>query len=255
MKRKRIACFTLFSIIFTLLIFTNSYEGKADMDKTMEFKALLRERIQEILHEWPIRDQYAIMFLINSNEANEYEGYQNLPEFTCMYKCESDMETSHNPFFPALDEDEEHWNPAFWDYDTEQPVIYYQETNQMADLLIKWYQAIGVQDIGYEDPALRYDTNMIYIGKGPNGLQELLQLVVEITKEMQTDGTIEKIFGKKIPVILADFEFSWYMVKATYDANPNGEADNYIDACLRQEYITAEQIGLTETDESDNLSP
>lgn len=76
-----------------------------------------------------------------------------------------------------------------------------------------------------------FDENMRYIGTGPNGLPELLKLVTEITKELQTDGVIEAKFGRKLPVILADFDCTWYMINATAEANPNGEAEAYIQAC------------------------
>lgn len=87
-----------------------------------------------------------------------------------------------------------------------------------------------------------YDDQMFYIGKGPSGLQELLQIVVEITADMQKEGIIRNKFGREIPVIFADFEFTWYMVKATKQANPNGEADTYIQDCIDNGWIMAEQL-------------
>ena len=49
--------------------------------------------------------------------------------------------------------------------------------------------------------------------------------MTEITKELQTDGVIEAKFRRKLPVILADFDCTWYMINATAEANPNGEAE------------------------------
>lgn len=210
--------------------------------QTMAFRTTLRNRILEILDAWPVQDQYAIMFFIYPNESYEYKGYHNIPEFTMLYKCESDMGSSRNPFFRASSEDEERWNPAFWDYGLQQSVIRYDEPNPLADALIDWYETIGVQDIGYENPDMAYDSSMTYIGKGPNGLSELLQLVADIAAELQSSGAIQTKFGKSIPIILADFEFTWYMVKATCHANPNGEANEYIDACLRQHWVAEAQI-------------
>lgn len=83
---------------------------------------------------------------------------------------------------------------------------------------------------------------MQYIGNGPNGLPELLQLVTGIACELQCNGTIEAKFGRRIPIILADFECTWYMVKATREANPDGEADAYIDACLRRHWVEEDRI-------------
>ena len=220
-------------LLALMLIPCASALGEED-DSTMEFKSLLRGRILEILNAWPAKDQYAIMFLIYPNEAHTYRGYSNLTEFQMLYKCESDMGKHTNPFFAPADEDEERWNPAYWDMDLKQPVISYWEPNQYAEALTDWYEAAGVQRIGYEDHTLDYDSEMRYIGKGPNGLPELLSLIAGIAAELQTDGVIEKKFGRKIPIILADLETAWYMIEATQAANPNGEADAYLQACKRQ---------------------
>ena len=226
---KRLLCL----LLALMLIPCASALGEED-DSMLEFKSLLRGRILEILNAWPAKDQYAIMFLIYPNEAHTYRGYSNLTEFQMLYKCESDMGKHANPFSAPADEDEEHWNPAYWDMDLKQPVISYWEPNQYAEALIDWYEAAGVQRIGYEDHTLDYDSEMRYIGKGPNGLPELLSLIADIAAELQTDGVIEKKFGRRIPIILADLETAWYMIEATQAANPNGEADAYLQACKRQ---------------------
>lgn len=220
-------------LLALMLIPCASALGEED-DSTMEFKSLLRGRILEILNAWPAKDQYAIMFLIYPNEAHTYRGYSNLTEFQMLYKCKSDMGKHTNPFFAPADEDEERWSPAYWDMDLKQPVISYREPNQYAEALIDWYEAAGVQRIGYEDHTLDYDSEMRYIGKGPNGLPELLSLIAGIAAELQTDGVIERKFGRRIPIILADLETAWYMIEATQAANPNGEADAYLQACKRQ---------------------
>ncbi len=213
--------------------------------KTMEFKDLLRERILEVLDSWEAKDQYAIMFLIYPNESFEYGGYSNIPKFSMLYKCESDI--GHNPapalpFFIASSKDEERWSAAFWDCDEEEAIIDYGRPNPMADALIRWYKDTGVKDIGTEDRDQMYDIFRRYIGKGPKGLTELLKLASEIAAQLQDEGMIEAKFGKKIPILLADLEFTWYMVKATREANPNGEADAYIEACLRNRWVSKSQI-------------
>ena len=210
----------------------------------MEFREALRNRMIEVLESWPVQDQYAIMLFIYPNELYEYGGYSNIPEVSMLYKCESEMHQDPNPVFGAFgeDEDEERWNPAFWDYDKQVTIIGFDQENPMADSLIRWYEETGVRDIGHEDPDSMYDSNSVYIGKGPNGLQELLGLIVDIASELQREGYIEARFGRKIPIILADYEFTWYMIRATRAANPNGEADAYIEACLRNGWARENQI-------------
>ncbi len=231
-------------ILVVILAVTLCSVGAEEGDSIkMEFRDLLRDRIVSILENWTVQDQYAIMFFIYPNECYEYAGYTNLPKFTMLYKCESDVpHQSHFSLWDS-DSDEERWNPAFWwGLSEEENVIAFNETNPIADALIDWYRAIGVQDIGAEDTRQIYDNRMRYVGKGPNGLPELLELVTDIALELQNDGTIEAKFGKRIPIILADFEFTWYMVAATVKANPHGEADEYIEACLSEGWVHEDQI-------------
>lgn len=212
------------------------------MIQTSEFRGMLRSRILEILDSWPAADQYAIMFFINPNEANEYRGYSNLSEFAMVYKCDSDLGPGSILSLGASDEDEEKWNPAFWEYDLREWIIGYDEPDSMTAALIDWYESIGVQNIGFEDTDSIYNEKWEYIGRGPNGHMELLQLAADIAAEFQREGILEKKLGRRIPIILADYEFTWYMIKATAAANPNGEADEYIGACLRGGYISDEQL-------------
>ena len=230
----------LFAALLMIGLTTCANMAKGEIS-TAEFKDMLQSRILEVLDEWPVEDQYAVMFFIYPNEEYEYRGYSNIPEFKMLYKNESEMEHNINPFFRASGDDEERWNPAFWSYDRQWPVIEFEEPNPMADALIDWYESTGVQDIGGESGDV-FDENMRYIGTGPNGLPELLKLVTEITKELQTDGVIEAKFGRKLPVILADFDCTWYMINATAEANPNGKAEAYIQACLRHGDISEDQL-------------
>lgn len=230
----------LFAALLMIGLTTCANMAKGEIP-TAEFKDMLQSRILEVLDEWPVEDQYAVMFFIYPNEEYEYRGYSNIPEFKMLYKNESEMEHNVNPFFRASGDDEERWNPAFWSYDRQWPVIEFEKPNPMADALIDWYESTGVQDIGGESGGV-FDENMRYIGTGPNGLPELLKLVTEITKELQTDGVIEAKFGRKLPVILADFDCTWYMINATAEANPNGEAEAYIQACLRHGDISEDQL-------------
>ena len=209
----------------------------------MGFQDILRNRILDVLESWEVRDQYAIMLFIYPNETYEYGGYSNIPEITMLYKCESDLPKNSYPADDTSNADEERWNPAFWwNCREEQPIIRFGEPNPIADALIAWYQSTKIQNIGYEDPEQMYDNHMRYIGKGPNGLPELLNVICEIAKGLQNDGIIEAKFGRRIPIILADYEFTWYMVVATRNANPNGEANDYIEACLREGWAFEEQI-------------
>ena len=242
--KKTVRWMTILGMTAYLLIapFPRAYTGTCAAESADGFRTMLHDRILEVLDSWPAEDQYAVMFFIYPNAYNQYGGYANLPEFSMLYKCESDMGQNPNPYFSASDGDEERWNPAFWDCSQQRQVIGFDAPNPVADGLIGWYESTGVQNIEKEDADSSYDGNMQYIGNGPNGLPELLQLVTGIARELQSNGTIEAKFGRRIPIILADFECTWYMVKATREANPDGEADAYIDACLRRHWVEEDRI-------------
>jgi len=69
--------------------------------------------------------------------------------------------------------------------------------------------------------------------KGPVGHYELILLVSEVAKRLQQEGYCEKLFGKKIPIIIHGLEYTWYDIEATNNANLNGEATVFIDALTK----------------------
>lgn len=46
---------------------------------------------------------------------------------------------------------------------------------------------------------------------------------------MQTEGTIAAQFGR-IPIVVHNMEYPWYIEEATENANPNGEAAIFLKA-------------------------
>ncbi|MGN0808722.1 MAG: hypothetical protein ACI4NQ_02010 [Christensenellales bacterium] len=99
----------------------------------------------------------------------------------------------------------------------------------MIDLLFDWYEEQGIVNIGEEDENC-YDEDCNYIGKGPVGHYELLQLVSEVAKRLQQEGFLEDKFGKKLPIIIHGLEYAWYDIEATKIANINGEVDTFLEA-------------------------
>ena len=99
-------------------------------------------------------------------------------------------------------------------------------------ILFQWYKDNGIENIGFEDSENMYDENYLYIGKGPIGYYELLTVVSDVGRQMQTEGLINKKFGS-IPIIVHSLEHCWYVEEATAFANPNGEADVFLEAARR----------------------
>lgn len=129
----------------------------------------------------------------------------------------------------AAELSEERWNYAFW-RQNETPIIDSESENEGIRILFDWYAENGIKNIGYENPDSCYDSNGYYIGKGPVGYYELLSEITAVAKSLQESGFIKKQFGKQIPIIIHDLEYSWYSLEATKKANPHAEADVFFAA-------------------------
>ena len=97
-------------------------------------------------------------------------------------------------------------------------------------MLFAWYKENGITNIGEEDDANCYDENYRYIGKGPAGHYELIRLVTDVAKRLQQERYVEKRFGRKLPIIIHGYEYAWYDIEATQNANINGEAEIFLKA-------------------------
>ena len=197
--------------------------------KLTDIKSALKNKIKSEIETWNEKGIYAISFFVYSNEAYQYNGFSNVVNFFISYNTESDC--------PGAGKyDEERWNYAFWRQD-EVPIIYTDEKNPLTDLLFDWYKELGLKDIGFESGDV-YDSRCRYIGKGPEGHYELLNVVSEIAAELQSEGFILKQFGKRLPIIIHGLEYAWYDIEATKRGNPGGEADTFLKAC--------KYLGITE---------
>ena len=127
---------------------------------------------------------------------------------------------------------EERWNYAFWRQSTTHIINPHESNNEGMENLFQWYIANGIVNIGYEDFDNAYDENMRYIGKGPIGYYELLTLVSYVARQLQIEGFVSKRYGH-IPIIIHGLEYCWYVEEATAQANPNGEADVFLEAVKR----------------------
>lgn len=182
----------------------------------------LESALSSVISSWNEKDIYAISFLVCANEAYEYGGCSNVTEFSVSYNTETDCGGA-----PPLSE--ERWNYAFW-RQNETYLIEADADNEGMKVLFDWYEENGIDNIGYEDSSTCYDEKMRYIGKGPAGLYELLQEIAAAARTLQNSGFIQRKFGRPIPIIIHDLEYSWYMIDATKAANANGEATEFFAA-------------------------
>lgn len=186
----------------------------------IDLQGYLENKLRTVISAWSENDIYAISFFVYSNEAYEYNGYSNVTIFSVSYNTENDCNGAD-----ALSE--ERWNYAFW-RQNETPII--DVDNDGIKILFDWYKEKGIDNIGYEDYNACYDDEMQYIGKGPVGYYELLSEITAVAKKLQDSGFIKTKFGKPIPIIIHDLDYTWYIFEATKKANPNGEADVFLAA-------------------------
>ena len=190
----------------------------------IDLKAYLYEKVKSVINGWDENGIYGISFFVYSNLAYTYKQYKNVSEFAISYNTEEDCGN-------VSAYDEERWNYAFWRQNTTHIIDPNESGNEGIETLFQWYKENGIENIGFDDYDMDkiYDDNMLYIGKGPIGYYELLTVVSEVARQIQTEGIISRKFGN-IPIIVHDYEYCWYVKEATAYANPNGEADVFLSA-------------------------
>ncbi len=191
----------------------------------IDIEKILYDKVKSEMSNWDEEGIYAISFFIYSNESFEFKDYTNVSIWDISYNTEADCKG-------AGQFDERRWNYAFWRQNVINIIDVY-EPNEYTDALYKWYAEQGIENIGFEDMENMFNEKCEYIGKGPVGHYELLGIAANVAKKLQEEGFVINQFKKPIPIIIHGLECSWYDIEATQKANPNGEADTYIDAMKR----------------------
>ncbi len=200
----------------------NIVNNSKEIVEVDNFEEALYEKVKSEILKWNEKDIYAISFFVESNGAYEYKGFENVTMWAISYNTEDDCDG-------AGELDEERWNYAFW-RQNETMIIDVDMPNKYTDALFDWYAENNITNIGEENEAEMYDKDMNYIGKGPVGHYELLQLASGVAEKLQEDGVIKQHFGKDIPIIIHGLEYAWYDLEATEKANTNGQADVFLKA-------------------------
>ena len=192
----------------------------------INFEEYLYERVKPIIENWNDPGIYAISFYVYSNGAFTYQHYNNISEFAISYNTEEDNKKFANPY---ASENEVRWNYAFWRQNTTHIIDPNEEGNEGIRMLFQWYSENGIENIGFNSDESQYDENYQYIGKGPGGYYELLTAVSNVARKLQLDEFIREKFGA-IPIIIHGLEYNHLVYSATENANPNGEAADFLKA-------------------------
>jgi len=166
---------------------------------------------------WDFSDAYSITFFVYSNEMYEFNGINNITEFNISLNNETYFNTHYDEAIDWIVPSDKYHSIQRWDYA-------YLEANETRILnsktypvLFEWYKQNGIDNIGFEDE------QMFEKYLGPVGYIELLNIIIEVGKQLQEEY-LEKKCGKKIPIIIQDYEFMDCVVEATQKVNINNEA-------------------------------
>ena len=123
-----VACDNEKSNIDTSNVITGVNSQEEDI-KVESFEKALYEKVKNEILSWNEEDIYAISFFVESNEAYEYKGFENVSMWAISFNTEEDCD--------GADElDEERWNYAFWRQD-ETMIIDVDAPNKYTDALFE----------------------------------------------------------------------------------------------------------------------
>ena len=187
----------------------------------MKLEEYLESEIKKQSHHGMKRGYMQYLFFLDIPESAE----KYYPEFSVGYNTEEECN-----FAPAYSE--ERWNFAFWCQNNK--VLLSPTDKYSFNLLLEWCKEQKITNFGEpEEEDNIYDSNNEYIGKGPGGCFELMQLIASIARKLQSNNFIKERLGN-IPIIIHDLEYTWFLIEeGTVYANPNGEADIFLEAYNR----------------------
>src|SRR3954453_4320562 len=154
-------------------------------------------------------DVYVVSFYVYDEEDDP-----RLPTVTVGFNTEEQVaETADD----ASDADEARWNFAFW-LQNELGVLAGTERDpEGAGLREEWIRSVG---LWYEDDAHEDED-------GDGITERFVELIVAIAQQLHAEGTITRIFGRPIPVLIHELEYYDEIAEQNLRANPDGLADDF----------------------------
>lgn len=161
-------------------------------------------------------DIYAISFFVYDKHDDALQptvtvGYNTIS----YYKDEIDK---------AWDEAEAKWNYAHWPQYTE----YILGEANTSNIIHQWIVENNLQDKIEDDSKTIYDENNFYVGKGPVITQRFVDELIKTSLMLHKDGTTQKN-GQKLPILIHELEYYKAIADETARANPDGQADEFIE--------------------------
>lgn len=175
----------------------------------------LYAEIKSVIQEWTEPGIYAISFFVS-----DYDDDPQFPTVTVGYNTHKQYESSMQD---ASDLQEAKWNYAFW-LQNEEYCFGYDDTGELVQ---NWIAENHFENIEASEEE-QYDENGRYIGNGPLITQKFIEQLVITACRLHAENIIKDHFGKDLPVIIHELECYEAIARQTQEANPNGEADEFV---------------------------
>lgn len=161
-------------------------------------------------------DVYVVSLFVYDEEDDP-----RYPTVTVGFNTDAQVAATSND---AWDEDEARWNFAFW-LQNELAVLGERERDPKgAELRELWVREAGLW-YSDEDEDADFDAAM---EKGEQITSRFVGLIVMITQQLHAEGTISRIFGRPIPVLVHELEYYDEIAEQNRLANPGGLADGLV---------------------------
>lgn len=184
------------------------------------------------LSKWPselTNNIYALsLYLANENDDPRYctvtLGYNTYAQWQASTPQKPDHLANRWPI--ASDSDEAKWNYAFWLQNSELVIATSERPDDIAIALRnEWLKGLK---LWYDNQELQADFDAA-MTKAAEIDRQFAELCVRIAYRLHTEGIMQRIFGRNIPILVHRLEY--YDEIATYarNANPPGIAQEFED--------------------------
>jgi hypothetical protein len=123
----------------------------------------------------------------------------------------------------ASDADEARWNYAFWLQNALGVLGDPDKDPEGAALSERWLRDLGLW-YSDEDEDADFEAAMEQAERID---ERFVDLLISITTQLHDDGTVTRIFGRPIPVLIHELEYYDAIAERNRRANPNGLAEDF----------------------------
>ena len=185
----------------------------SELETTPRFEQLcydtLRARLEEV-GSMVARDVYVLSCLIHDEEDDPTRPTLTLGFNTLSRLTECTPSPTKQPGWPvASDALEAKWNYAFWLHN--ELCVIGRESTETAPPRNEWISSL----LDYYDKT-----------------QYFVDLCVRVARRLHRDRVISRVFGRPIPIVVHELEYSDKIAHQTSAANPDGVADEFVDWVL-----------------------